>query len=88
MESETMLTPKEKSPLPEKKKLSSEEDRIHDAASSRTVSQHTTNELFRPPERDVIPGSSAYGASVLPLDQQGSRKGEKKADQNDLKEEP
>ena len=31
-----MLTPREKSPLPEK--FSSEEDRINDAASSRTAS--------------------------------------------------
>ena len=36
MESEPMLTPKEKSPLSEK--LSSEEDRTHDALSSRTSS--------------------------------------------------
>ena len=36
MESEPMLTPREKSPLPEK--LSPEKDRTHDAASSRTVS--------------------------------------------------
>ena len=38
MESEPMLTPREKSPLPEKKKISSEEDRTHDAASSRIAS--------------------------------------------------
>ena len=36
MESEPMLTPREKYPLPEK--FSSEEDWTHDAASSRTVS--------------------------------------------------
>ena len=36
MESEFMLTPREKSPLPEKP--SSEEDQTHDAASSRTAS--------------------------------------------------
>ena len=36
MESEPMLTPREKSTLPEK--FSSEEDRTHDAASSRTAS--------------------------------------------------
>ena len=36
MESEPMLTPREKSPLPEK--FSSAEDWTHDAASSRTVS--------------------------------------------------
>ena len=36
MESEPMLTPREKSPLPEK--FSSEEDRANDAASSRTAS--------------------------------------------------
>ena len=41
MESEPMLTPREKSPLPEN--FSSEEDRTHDAASSRTASQHTTS---------------------------------------------
>ena len=35
MESEPMLTPREKSPLP--KKFSSEEDRTHDAAPSRTA---------------------------------------------------
>ena len=36
MELEPMLTPREKSPLPEK--ISLEEDRTHDAASSRTAS--------------------------------------------------
>ena len=36
MESEPMITPREKSPLPEK--FSSEEDGTHDAASSRTAS--------------------------------------------------
>ena len=36
MDSEPMLTPREKSPLPEN--FSSEEDGTHDAASSRTVS--------------------------------------------------
>ena len=36
MESEPMLTPREKSPLPEK--FSSEEDRTQDTASSRTAS--------------------------------------------------
>ena len=36
IESEPMLTPREKSPLPEK--FPSKEDRIHDAASSRTAS--------------------------------------------------
>ena len=36
MESEPKLTPREKSPLLEK--FSSEEDRTHDAASSRTAS--------------------------------------------------
>ena len=36
MESEPMLTPREKSPLPEKS--SSEEDRTHDPASHRTAS--------------------------------------------------
>ena len=36
MESEPMLTPREKSPRPEK--FSSEEDGTHDAASSRTAS--------------------------------------------------
>ena len=36
MESEPMLAPREKSPLPEK--FSSEEDQTHDAASSRTAS--------------------------------------------------
>ena len=35
MESEPILTPREKSILPEK--FSSEKDRTHDAASSRTV---------------------------------------------------
>ena len=35
-ESEPVLTPRKKSPLPEK--ISSEEDRTHDAASSRTAS--------------------------------------------------
>ena len=40
-----MLSPREKSPLPEK--FSSEEDRTHIAASSRTASP-TTNELFWP----------------------------------------
>ena len=37
MESEPMLTPREKSPLPEKK-FPPEEGRTHDAASSRTAS--------------------------------------------------
>ena len=37
MKSEPMLTPREKSPLPEKK-ISLEEDRTHDAASSKTAS--------------------------------------------------
>ena len=37
MESEPMLTPKGKTPLPEK--LSSEADRTHDAASNRIASQ-------------------------------------------------
>ena len=37
MESEPMLNPRKKSLLPEKK-FSSEEDRIHDAASSKRVS--------------------------------------------------
>ena len=36
MESEPMLTPREKSPLPEN--FSPEEDQTHDAASSRTAS--------------------------------------------------
>ena len=36
MELEPMLTPREKSPLPEK--FSSEKDRTHEAASSRTTS--------------------------------------------------
>ena len=36
MDSEPMSTPREKSPLPEK--FSQEEDRTHDAASSRTAS--------------------------------------------------
>ena len=36
MESEPMLTPREKSPQPEK--ISPEEDRTHDTASSRTAS--------------------------------------------------
>ena len=36
MESEPMLTPREKSPLPEI--FSSQEDRTHDAASSKTAS--------------------------------------------------
>ena len=36
MEPEPMLTPREKSPLPEK--FSPEEDQTHNAASSRTVS--------------------------------------------------
>ena len=36
MESESMLTPRDKSPLPEK--FSLEEDQTHNAASSRTVS--------------------------------------------------
>ena len=47
MESEPTLTPRENSVLPEK--FSPEEDRTHDAASRRTASQYTTNELFRPP---------------------------------------
>ena len=47
MESEPMLTQREKSPLPES--FSPEKNRTHDAASSRTAFQHTTNELFRPP---------------------------------------
>ena len=36
MESEPMITPREKSPLPET--FSSEEDQTHEAASSRTAS--------------------------------------------------
>ena len=60
MESEPMLTPTEKSPLPEKK-FSSEEDRTHDAASSRTASPG----LFRP-RRSVKGGEekSSVGMSV------------------------
>ena len=47
MESEPMLTTREKCPLLDK--FSSEEDRTHDTASSRTQrAQHTTKELFRP----------------------------------------
>ena len=38
LESEPMLTPRGKSPLPEK--FSSDEDRTHNAASSRTASPH------------------------------------------------
>ena len=37
MESEPMLTSREKSHLPEKKKISPEGDRIHDAALRRTA---------------------------------------------------
>ena len=43
MESEPKLTPREKSPLPEKS--SPEEDRTHNTAGQ--WAQHTTNELFR-----------------------------------------
>ena len=50
MESEPMLTPKEKSPLLEK--ISSEEDQTHDAASSRTVSPtHYQRTILAPVER-------------------------------------
>ena len=50
MESESMLTPREKSPLPEKKKISSEGDGTHDAASSRKASlTQLPTELFRTP---------------------------------------
>ena len=42
-----MLTPREKIPSTGKK-FSQEEYRTHDAASSKTASPNTTNELFRP----------------------------------------
>ena len=44
MEFEPMLTPREKSPLPE---MSPEEDRTRDVVDSEP--KHYTNELFRPP---------------------------------------
>ena len=47
MESEPMLIPREKSPLPEK--ISPQQDRTCDAASAGQRAQHTTYELFRPP---------------------------------------
>ena len=34
--------------------MSSDEDRTQDAASRRTVSQHTTNQLFRPPSNRTV----------------------------------
>ena len=46
-ESEPMLTPREKSPLPEK--FSSEGDRTHDADQAGQRAQHTTNELLPTP---------------------------------------
>ena len=52
MEFEPMLTPREKSPLPEN---SPEEDRTRDAALRRTASPNTTNELFRPPVDYQLP---------------------------------
>ena len=59
MESEPMFTPKEKSLSPEKKKFSPEEDRTHEHQARGSWhqagqrAQHTTNELFWPPDQTL-----------------------------------
>ena len=55
METEPMLTPREKSPLPEK--ISPEEDRTHNAASSRTASPtHYQRTIPAPKPVSIGPG--------------------------------
>ena len=58
MESETMLTPREKSPLPRKKSPQRIEPAVLRQAGQRA--QHTTNVLFRPPGPKLIHGNSRY----------------------------
>ena len=57
-ESEPMLTPREKSSLPEK--FSPEEDQTHDAASSRTASP-THNQLSYSGPSKIIQNKTAQG---------------------------
>ena len=68
MESEPTLTPREKNPM--YWKISPEEERTRDAASRRTASPNTTNEIFRPPTRlskcNVLCGDSVITASQWP----------------------
>ena len=62
MESEPMLTPREKSPLPEKS--SSEEDRTHDAASHRTASPTHYQLGYLSPQSLIIVRCVCYIAKV------------------------
>ena len=77
-----MLTPLEKSPLPET--FSSEEDRTHDAASSRTVSP-TQYQRAIPASRhrydDRTPESPAHEADALPLSHRWSNGSVRSRDQ-------
>ena len=69
MESEPMLTPREKSPL--LVKFSPEEDSTHDATSNRTASPTHYQRAIPAPKAGTEPRSAAQGADALPLGQRG-----------------